>query len=332
MNSGLKRDIIVDNGMIGRAQGCLLGQLAGDALGAQVEFSNAGKLAREYPAGVRDMQDGGFWNTLAGQPTDDSEMALLLARLLARDRRYDPTSALNEYKYWLRTIPFDVGGTIAPALELGRLNMASQANGALMRVSPIGIFGAARSLDDVARMARADAALTHPNSTCLDANALYAMAIATAIRNQVTVSKLYAFILDRSVEMQVSEPLLRCIQNAENRPPAEFVFQQGWVLIAFGNALYRLLHSPTLENGIIDTVMCGGDSDTNAAIAGALLGSVHGRASVPGRWVDCLLRCRPAEGEPAVKHPRPEVFWPVDALELATSLLQAGAEKSLPST
>jgi ADP-ribosyl-[dinitrogen reductase] hydrolase len=152
------------------------------------------------------------------------------------------------------------------------------------------------------------------------------MAIAKAISDQVTASDLYASILAWSIEMKVSEPLLRCVQDAENRPPAEFVFQQGWVLIAFGNALYRLLHSPTLEDGIIDTVMCGGDSDTNAAIAGALLGSVHGRASVPGRWVDCLLRCRPAEANPAAKHPRPEVFWPVDALELATSLLQAGAE------
>ncbi len=316
---------MIDDGMIARAQGCLLGQLAGDALGAQVEFSTAAKLARDYPEGVRDMRDGGCWNTLAGQPTDDSEMALLLARLLLREKQYDPTSALNAYKYWLDTSPFDVGATIGSALYRGHLTMSSQANGAMMRVSPIGIFGATRSLEDVAKMARADAALTHPNSVCLDANALFTMAIANAIRGEVTASALYTSIIQWATEMKVGESLLRCIKEAETRPPAEFILQQGWVLIAFGNALYRLLHSSSMEEGIVETVMCGGDTDTNAAIGGALLGAVYGRSAVPKRWIDCLLQCRPVIGAPGVQRGRPEVFWPVDALVLATSVLKAGA-------
>ena len=63
-----------------RAQGCLLGQLAGDALGSLVECRTPEQIRREYPNGVRKLADGGTWNTIAGQPTDDSEMALLLAR------------------------------------------------------------------------------------------------------------------------------------------------------------------------------------------------------------------------------------------------------------
>lgn len=42
--------------------------------------------------------------------------------------------------------------------------------------------------------------------------------------------------------------------------------------IAFQNAFFRLLHSSTLECGIVESVRAGGDTDTNAAIAGALLG------------------------------------------------------------
>ena len=64
-----------------RAQGCLLGQLAGDALGSLVEFQSPEEIHRSYPEGVRELADGGTWNTIAGQPTDDSEMALLLARM-----------------------------------------------------------------------------------------------------------------------------------------------------------------------------------------------------------------------------------------------------------
>ena len=65
-----------------------------------------------------------------------------------------------------------------------------------------------------------------------------------------------------------------------------------WVLIALRNALWRLLRASSLEEGVVDTVMRGGDTDTNAAIAGTLLGAVHGRDAVPARRrVKCILAC-----------------------------------------
>jgi ADP-ribosylglycohydrolase len=54
-----------------------------------------------YPNGVRELTDGGTWNTIAGQPTDDSEMALLLARMLADQGRYDHEEARKAYIFWL---------------------------------------------------------------------------------------------------------------------------------------------------------------------------------------------------------------------------------------
>ena len=68
-------------------------------------------------------------------------------------------------------------------------------------------------------------------------------------------------------------------------------------------------------------VMRGGDTDTNAAICGALLGAVYGRDAVPDQWAECVLNCRPEAGRPHVFQPRPECFWPVDALELAERLI-----------
>lgn len=85
--------------LLDRARGLMLGQLVGDALGAQVEFESAASIARRYPDGVRTIRDGGPFNTLAGQPTDDSEMALSLARTLVRDGRFaslGPTSSGTE--------------------------------------------------------------------------------------------------------------------------------------------------------------------------------------------------------------------------------------------
>ncbi|MBM9536679.1 ADP-ribosylglycohydrolase family protein [Desulfobulbus alkaliphilus] len=47
-----------------RAQGCLLGQLAGDALGSLVEFQTPEQIRREYPNGVLELADGGLGTRL----------------------------------------------------------------------------------------------------------------------------------------------------------------------------------------------------------------------------------------------------------------------------
>ncbi|MDD8016014.1 MAG: ADP-ribosylglycohydrolase family protein [Acidobacteriota bacterium] len=86
---------------LSRAQGCLLGRPAGDALGGQVEFRSQEDIRREYPSGVRELADGGTWKTIAGQPPDDSELALLLTRNLADQGRYDPVEVKKAYIFWL---------------------------------------------------------------------------------------------------------------------------------------------------------------------------------------------------------------------------------------
>jgi len=318
----MSRDFL-DIDILSRAQGSLLGQLAGDSLGSLVEFRAPDDIRREYPNGVRKLADGGTWNTIAGQPTDDSEMALLLARMLADQGRYDPDEARKTYVFWLDSGPFDCGMTVSSGLR-GRPNPDSQANGAMMRISPLGIFGANHDAGLVAEWARQDAAITHPHPVCQQANALFTMAIAYAIRQGCDGRGLYEQIVTWAEDMKVDGSLLEAVQGAAESPPADYVHQQGWVLTAFRNALWQLLHATNLEEAVVDTVMRGGDTDTNAAICGALLGAVHGRDAVPGQWVESLVICRPAAGQPNVRRPRPECFWPVDALELAERLLKSG--------
>lgn len=191
----------------------------------------------------------------------------------------------------------------------------------MMRVSPLGIFGARYHLDQVAEWARQDAAITHVHPICQQANALYAMAIAQAIRTGCDAETLYAHILDWAHSLAVEERLIDTVRAAAAAPPATYVRQQVWVLIALHNALWQLLNAYSLEEGLVDSVMQGGDTDTNAAIAGALLGAVQGRLAIPKQWENSVLNCRPQAGDSRVFRPRPQVFWPVDALELAERLL-----------
>jgi ADP-ribosyl-[dinitrogen reductase] hydrolase len=98
----------------------------------------------------------------------------------------------------------------------------------------------------------------------------------------------------------------------------------GFVRVSFRLAWWELFHAPSFEAALIDVVNRGGDTDTNAAIAGALLGAVHGSEAVPARWRAAVLSAFPLAGAPGVVNPRPPACWPVDALVLAERLAALG--------
>lgn len=312
---------ICDPGLLSRAQGCLLGQLAGDSLGSLVEFRSAANVARLYPEAPRRLEDGGVFDTLAGQPTDDSEMALALARSLVAHGSFDGARVVDAYRRWARSEPFDIGTTTRAALS-GYLLGDSQANGSLMRVSPLAIFGHALPAERLAALAREDSALTHPHPVCRDAVAAYVVAAAHAIHAGADAQAVFSTALDWARSSARSE-VVESLEAARHGPPRCDGDSQGWVRVALQNAFYELLHATTLEEGVRRTVSRGGDTDTNAAIAGALLGAVHGREAVPAQWRQAILSCRPHPLR--AKHVRGRAYWPVDALELAERLLLAGA-------
>jgi ADP-ribosylglycohydrolase/fructose-1,6-bisphosphatase/inositol monophosphatase family enzyme len=327
-----------DAGLLHRAQGCLLGQLAGDSLGSLVEFERASAIADRYPQQLRQLADGGTWDTIAGQPTDDSELALALARSMVRQGGYRADAVAAAYCDWLASKPFDCGMTIGAAFRAGvasrgrggsiadacrvAANSQSQANGALMRLAPLGIAGVRVDPPALARYARDDASLSHPHPVCADANDLFATTLAHAIRSGDDAAAVHAFSCDYALGAELAAPIRDALQrSSEATPPECDARSQGWVLIALQNAFHQLLHADGPEAGVVASVMLGGDTDTNAAIAGALLGAVHGATAMPYPWTDRVLTCRPLAGLPGVLQPRPRRFWPVDALTLAERLL-----------
>ena len=297
---------------LARAQGALLGHVIGDSLGSLVEFKPAAEIAELYPGGVRDLIDGGVYKLLAGQPTDDSELALTLARTLVHEGKYDAEKVLDAYRRWLTSRPVDVGMTTERGL-LGRGDAASESNGSLMRISPLGIW-AAGDPAKAAEAARTDSLFTHPNPVCQEACAGYAAAIAVGVAGAERDAMLEAALAHSAGAARGAIE-----RGMRGTRPADFFTRQGWVLTALQNAFYALFHE-SFEEGVVRTVGEGGDTDTNAAIAGALLGAAHGREAVPTRWILPVLACRPLAESGALR-PRPLEYWPDDVLELAEALL-----------
>lgn len=316
---------VVSADVMRRAQGALLGQVAGDALGGLVEFRDAVSIRASYPRGVRELADGGTWGTLAGQPTDDSEMALLLARTLVRDGGHDPARVVESYRAWLRSSPFDIGATTRSGLA-DALRHESLANGSLMRVSPLAVWAHALPDEQIAVLARSESAITHPNSVCCDACAVYCVALAHAIRGE-GARTVYEAALEFVLRGEVGVRVRDAVVLAAEAPPEDMVECMGLVTKALQNAFYQLLHAPDAEAGIIATASAGGDTDTNAAIAGALLGAVYGREGIPERWRRAVLSCHPAAGIAGVRRARPSGLWPVDVLTLAEQLISCDGRR-----
>ena len=313
---------VSDAGRLARAQGCLLGQVAGDSLGGLVEHDTAEEVCRGHADGPRRLVDGGRWDVLAGQPTDDSEMALALARSIVAQGAFEREAAADAYRAWLRSSPFDVGGTVAAALR-DRPNPASQANGSLMRVSPLGVYAHAIAPALAAELARQDSSLTHPNPVCGDAAAALVVAIGHAVREGDGPEAAFRAAEEWARRAGAALLVLEAFGAARHEAPrCDTPGSEGWVRIALQNAFHELLHAPGVEEGVVATVRRGGDADTNAAVTGALLGAVHGREAVPAQWRSMILSCRPVP--PRAHRPRPCACWPVDALEIAERLLLLG--------
>ena len=323
---------VAEGQRLDRALGCLLGLVIGDSLGSQVEFQLRHAIAAAYPNGVRDLADSPIWKTLAGQPTDDSELALALARSLIRTGRYDPEDVATAYGRWHASEPFDCGHATnlafraAAAARIAKADVArrsadrgSQSNGSLMRIAPIGIW--ARDPDEAAYYASEDSALSHPHPVCRAACASFAAAISAALGGAGRDGMMTTALRCADSAGDDAAPLAVALREAAaGVAPADFQHHMGWVLLSMQNAFLHLAAGTPVEPALIATVGNGGDTDTNAAITGALLGAADGRASLPMRWVAPVLTCRPdPELHPA--RPRPDEYWPDDLLDLTEALL-----------
>ncbi|MDF2629805.1 MAG: putative dinitrogenase reductase activating glycohydrolase, partial [Symbiobacteriaceae bacterium] len=153
----------------GRYLGAMLGLACGDALGVTLEFMSRSEIRRRFPEGHRDIIGGGPFRFAPGEWSDDTAMALAVARGIIESPA-DPVDAVGRhFQSWYQSAPPDVGSTCRMALEaqlqLGswaaasdevarRLGDRAGGNGALMRTLPAALAyrGAASQAIRIAHM------------------------------------------------------------------------------------------------------------------------------------------------------------------------------------
>lgn len=274
-----------------RIHGALLAHAAGDALGATLEFLTAEHIATTI--GVhRDIVGGGAFHWHPGQGTDDTDLTLIGCDSLIERGDLDLEDLARRLAHWYHDDPVDIGPTtrdgIVGYLTTGNPstsgNPNSTSNGSLMRALAPGLAG---YTDDTDRAMHADrlGAITHAHRDCRDACIAYADIVHHLI-NGATPADALAAARQRSLTPMVTVALDAGPQGLE--PIA--TSSSGRVSYALNVAVAGLFDAEHhgLEDTLIKIANRGGDADTNAAIAGGLLGARHGAGDIPQRWVDQL--------------------------------------------
>jgi len=315
------------------AQGCLVGAFVGDSAGARLEFLGQQPDNAQLDDALA-MKGGGVFRLAPGQITDDGELTLALARALAGEQQYPREKVATNYRAWVASHPFDIGNATSAALggamaadavvadavstHAVKHNFASKANGALMRASALGIWSVRLSVEEAVAAARADACLTHPNLTCQWASAAYVVAIRHLLLHPGDGEGAFAAAegaLNGTPDEGIIEVKSWFQDSARGGLPACYPLA-GFVRIAFTYAFHHLHCGTSFESALRQVLAGGGDTDTNACIAGGLVGARVGFAAIPAEMSRAVLACDTAMGRP-----RPTWLQTRDALTVATALL-----------
>ena len=275
-----------------RARGALAGLAVGDALGAPVEFESPSRIAGRR-AELREMPGGGGFGWAPGEFTDDTQMALVLARHLDKHHgTIDQDSLASEFAAWAREAA-DVGTQTRQVLNrvqrdgdwrsaIAALRTDAAGNGSLMRVAPVSL--PAPSADAAATLARLQSEVTHPNETCQDACAVFSRTLWIAI-DSGTLPPL------NQVANWATTPSVRDAVRAalDTAPPT----MSGWVISTLTGALWAVNGGDQFEEAVWRAVELGEDADTVGAVAGALAGAIWGFSGIPAAFADRLQSKHP---------------------------------------
>jgi ADP-ribosyl-[dinitrogen reductase] hydrolase len=283
-----------------RARAALLGLVAGNQLGVPTEsLGTPDAIRAAFPGGVRDLAP-----PPRGSPfDDDAAMTVLLAESLAERGDWDVADVAGRWVQWMKTDGRGIGSTTQRALRLiergvepfeaGRQARdadprGSAGNGAVMRCAPVALRYH-DSVDKLIRVSTQQAAITHADERCTWGAAAVNLAICELLHgNRHFVEEVLHRLSDRAPRALV-EAIDRVPWEEQEALPIAVPGEAGYVVHCIEIAFWCAVHRPSLEEALIFLAEAGGDTDTNAAVAGALLGAREGETAIPPRWLDQMV-------------------------------------------
>ena len=274
-----------------RAGGALLGTFVGDALGMPFEGLSPASIPRRIEMIEARLGRGTY--------TDDTQMMIALAESLIARGSVDGVHLARAF-----VDAFEVergyGGGTRRVLELWRLGVGvdaaaaqvfngqgSRGNGAAMRIAPVAVC----FRDDHERLcveAAASARVTHAHPVGVDGAVVQAAAIGAALRGEdiLSVARATAQTAQLRRTLEEVEGLL-AVDPAPGRVHPR-VRSSADAAESVAAALYSALAHDRFETALQFAVGLGGDTDTVAAMAGAVVGARDGYHTIPIRWLAAL--------------------------------------------
>ena len=285
--------------------GTIFGQAIGDALGLGTEFMSKTEVREKYPDGLKEysqiIRDYHRAKFQPGSWSDDTDMMLCIANAIIEDKGINLHTIARNFKQWVYAPETrGVGQTTLKVLSIAEYvekphqvaeliwrmtRTKNAANGSVMRTAIIGL-----KKENVAQTAEDVCKLTHFDPRCVGSCVIVSEIINHLIWHDEQLS--YSQIItignkyDKSIVEYIDKAYYNGIESLELDEPSSI----GYTLKALGSALWCLFHANDFEEGLLRVVNEGGDADTNAAVACAMLGAKFGYTSIPQKYTDGLTR------------------------------------------
>jgi ADP-ribosylglycohydrolase len=310
-----------------RAYGALLGLAIGDALGMPTQYQPRALIAERY--GILDwFQPGPDDNFIsrgmaAGRVTDDTDQAVLLGEMLVEGGgRIDPERFAQALLAWeARMIAAGsldlLGPSTRQALRLVAAGTSTEltgrsgsTNGAAMRVAPVGIAFPTAPLSRLVEAVFQTGHVTHNTTVAIAGASAVAAAVSAGIEGAtlrealavaVDAARLGAqrgfFFAGGDVAAR-TEWALGLVQDRSEDDALDLIYRLVGTGVATNEAVPAAIAICAVAPEDPWRVCClaaslGGDCDTVAAIAGAIMGACHGAERFPAEAVTALLAANP---------------------------------------
>lgn len=283
-----------------RLAGVLVGTAVGDALGLPFEGMSRRRVRRQLAGGA--LRHRFLFGR--GMVSDDTEQACLLARALLKSRA-EPERLASELgrdlRWWLLRAPAGIGwATLRGIVRLwlgfapSRSGVRSAGNGPAMRAPLLGVF-AAEDEPRLRELVRASTLITHTDPRAFDG--ALAVALAAAMASRCSTRELNGALVLREISFRLQPgPMAELVRRASDwvDRPAQGLADDlgagagvsGFVNQTVPLALLCWARNPSnAPAALTEVVALGGDTDTTAAIVGALCGASAGEACFPPAWV-----------------------------------------------